>query len=699
MRTYRLTVLVCGLLLAAGCSDEPLPLEPVPPASQEDEAPDTVTAPPADGVGTFGIIDEIKPQGQGLVLYQTGLDFEPAEGVRNNGARHELSVGARHQKLQVQIRDSTEIWIGGEKVPVDSLDVGMHVLVVGRVTGAALHADEITDLADAGPPPENPDASVALWTRATDAATPVGVTSMCMGQTLPPATGNVLSFQGCWGGPSASDHVNTGFIPVFCPIIGCFGIDRLNYTAALAGWGYAFPFRFEATPPTDLVYHVPGPVDLKITPLSVGDAFSFWGGLGLEFGIGFRWCGIFGCYDLGMKYLSVFTTAQHSNEGAPLTGQLLDIATTSCPSVGLIPIEGIPINPLEIGFCQDLDLEGSSFDSYVYADGAEQPWLGFMEFGPDPIRSTVRPMTMDVGVRWNSFDWAPDLRQGLFFRFRSFTVKLFDTPAIPLGSGPWHAIHSQYPMGFPWTLATDPESPIDNLRYFTHPTATRATLEVDPAPTLLGITSGLALAEGTPVTAWLREEYMDAAIAGEPVVFNVTGLNGTASSTVTALTDAAGIASLQLPPGEYAIAARYAGAETYLPSSASMAPVYVYMPTTFVVWGGNDGGLAVAGRYQFWGSGWTKQVTGGDYGGNPSFQGFAMPVSESWWVSPPASSAGMPGMVADVIRVIVTTEVSGRGSRSSGDIAGYALLRVDSPEEYRPAGGHRAWGVLRIFLD
>ena len=400
-----------------------------------------------------------------------------------------------------------------------------------------------------------------------------------------------------------------------------------------------------------------------------------------------------------MKYLSVFTTAQHSNEGAPLTGQLLDIATTSCPSVGLIPIEGFPINPLEIGFCQDLDLEGASFDSYVYATGAEQPWLGLMEFGPDPIRTTVRPMSMDVGVRWNSFDWRPELRQGLFFRFRSFTIKLFDTPTIPLGSGPWPAIHPAFPSGFPWTLATDPLSPIDDLRYFTHPTETRADLEVDPAPTLLSITSGLALAEGTPVTAWLREEYLDAAIVGEPVVFDVTGLNGTPSSTVTAMTDAAGVAAFRLPPGEYAVAAHYAGAETYLPSSASMAPVYVYMPTTFVVWGGNAEGLAEAGRYQFWGSGWTRQVTGGDYGGNPSFQGFAMPVSEDWWISPPASSAIMPETVADVISVIVTTEISGRGSRSSGDIAGYALLRVESPETYRPAGGHGGWGVLRIFLD
>ena len=227
MRKHRLVFLLGGLVLASACTDEPLPFDPVTPVSEGDAAQDTVTAPPADGVGTFGVIDEIKPQGQGLVVYQTGLDFEAAEGVQSNGARHELAVGARHQKLQVQLRDSTEIWVDGEQVPVDSLEVGMNVLVVGRVTGAALHADVITDLSDAEAPPDE-------WVTRVGGTPPqgpapalepvVGTTSMCMGQRLPDGSANVLEFQGCWGGPSASDHLSTGFIPVFCPLIGCFGI-------------------------------------------------------------------------------------------------------------------------------------------------------------------------------------------------------------------------------------------------------------------------------------------------------------------------------------------------------------------------------------------------------------------------------------------------------------------------------------------
>jgi hypothetical protein len=299
---------------------------------------------------------------------------------------------------------------------------------------------------------------------------------------------------------------------------------------------------------------------------------SFRGGLGLDFGIGFRWCGIFGCYDPGVKHLSLFTTAHESAGVAPLTGQRLQVATTSCPSVGLIPVEGIPVNPLELGICQGLALDGRAFEARVEAAGGQDPSLGVLSF--------------------------------------------------------------------------------------------------DPAP-----------------------------IAGVPVAFEVTGLNGTPSTAAVVTTDSRGIAALPLPPGEYTIAARFAGTETYLPSTATQHPVYVYRPTTFVIWGGNPDGLQPGTRYQFWGAQWTTQVASGDFAGNASFQGFALPLDAAVWQSPPAASARvMPAALADVTGVIVTTRVSGRGSWSIGNIAGHAVLRVDQPHAYRPAAGHDAWGTLRLEL-
>lgn len=57
-----------------------------------------------------------------------------------------------------------------------------------------------------------------------------------------------------------------------------------------------------------------------------------------------------------------------------------------------------------------------------------------------------------------------------------------------------------------------------------------------------------------------------------------------------------------------------------------------------------------------------------------------------------------PSSVPDLIGVIVTTEVQGRGSLTTGNVAGHAVLRVEAPLSYRPDGGHPAFGVVRVRL-
>jgi hypothetical protein len=196
----------------------------------------------------------------------------------------------------------------------------------------------------------------------------------------------------------------------------------------------------------------------------------------------------------------------------------------------------------------------------------------------------------------------------------------------------------------------------------------------------------------------LSEAYDNSAIVGHTITVRATGLNGTASVAVVASTNAAGVASFVLPVGEYQVTAEYGGAAMYLPSSVQQSPVYVYRPTTFVIWGGNADGIVGGARYQFWGQGWARQVVSGKFEGNPSFQGFAVPVNEATWENPPASSGHGPASVPDLISVIVTTEVTGRGSRTTGNIAAFAVLRVDDPAAYRPDGGHGATGVVRVQL-
>ena len=79
---------------------------------------------------------------------------------------------------------------------------------------------------------------------------------------------------------------------------------------------------------------------------------------------------VFGCYDIYTFDLSAFSMVHQATEAGPLTGQRMDIAEVACPSIGLIPIEGVPIDPLELGICEDLHFTGQPFNADVRSTGA-----------------------------------------------------------------------------------------------------------------------------------------------------------------------------------------------------------------------------------------------------------------------------------------------------------------------------------------
>jgi hypothetical protein len=698
MMKQRLGCLLAGLVLVSACSDRGLPLDPpAVPSPSVDMMGDVVSAP--RGVGTLGMIAEIEPEAQGLVLYQGGFEVEEVPGAKILQSAQRLSVGAHHKRIQVQITESTRIWINGEEVTADRLVAGMEVFVGGRVTGAGLTAELITDLSNMGPPTARMNAVQAPLSTGTpgDMVPEVGVraTSMCVGQTLPYSSRDILQFQGCFGGPSKADSFRT-YIPVAGNGLVFLYITRFSYLAGLAGGGFAFPFRFEATPTEKLVYNIPGDVAMKVTPLPAAPALSFWWALGVEVELDFELCIILGdCYDVGSVELSAMPfTARRTSAAAPLHGETLNLVTTTCPSIGMIPISHLPIDPLSIGLCPGQEMDGDHFGAIVTATGAN-PGREWVDFGVQPVRRQVRPRAMNVDLRFDNFLWVPTVRNTFFFRVDMAIWTIWESPRIALSDGTFVAINAT--DGFPgpgFSLATHP---VDGTPLY-HPTSVVLSLDVDPAPTLLTITSSALVPEGSAVTAWLREEYLDTPITGQPVTLHATGLAGSPSTTVTVLTDGTGTAALVLPTGEYRVTATYEGAGMYVPSQGAMDPVYVYRPTTFVIWGGNPGGIVTGGTYQFWGSGWSRQVVGGDFGGNASFQGFAIQQSDVLWSSPPASSARMPAEVPDVVSVIVTTQVTGRGVLSTGNIAGHAILRVENPAQYRPAGGHAGWGVVRAVV-
>ena len=706
MKTCRAFILA-GLVVAAGCSDQSVPTIPqqqyFPPVAR-----DAAGLAPPENVGTMGVIDELKPQEQGLVLLQLGFDYEAPPGARFGKVEHKLAVGGRHEKLQVHVKkDTTKIWLNGAEKAFSDLKLGDQVLVVGRVTGASLHADAIIDLAAVGKPPD--DLTGILPTtvrraavshlRTTTTALSDATTSLCMGQDFSYTETNILEFQGCWGGPSASDDLDLPFIPLFCPLVGCFGIDRFSYTMALMGWGYAFPFRFKAEATPGLVYHVPGAVSLGIDTLpATTGAFTFAGGLGMDFGLNIDFCSFFGCYNIYTFHLSAFSMVHQATAAGPLAGHM-EISEPSCPSVGIIPVD-LPINPLAIGLCEDLGLNGRPFNATVTSTGASPAVSRRLALAYAPESAQVRPNAMSVSMRFDDFDWRPGMTMGLAFRFIIFGAPIYTTPEIPFGEvGVFDAVTNPFPLpGSVFTVATDPLSPVPELNYLYQPTSANLTLSVAPAETRVAFTSANLLAEGTPVTVRLSEAFDGSSITGQPVTLEASGLGGSASVVMSSNTNGAGIASFVLPVGEYRLSATYAGAATYLPSSREQTPVYVYRPTSFVIWGGNTGGIVVGERYQFWGSGWAKQIVTGSYAGNRSFQGFAIPTSLTTWENPPASSGRGPETIPDLIGVIVTTDVQERGSKTTGNIAAHAVLRVDDPPGYRSDGGHGSTGIVRATL-
>jgi hypothetical protein len=205
------------------------------------------------------------------------------------------------------------------------------------------------------------------------------------------------------------------------------------------------------------------------------------------------------------------------------------------------------------------------------------------------------------------------------------------------------------------------------------------------------------LALGSPALA-LGDEAVHATLrgggdlqTGKPVTFSA----GSASCTATTGSDGVATCSLSpgLPAGQYSLTAAFAGDVSLYPSTAS-APVIVYQPTQFVIWGGNPGGVSAGSDYNFWGARWWDQVTGGDFQANPSFKGYADSVSGAAWAASPGASSHAPPTVASYIGVLVATSAQMSGGSETGAIGGVVILRVDDPAAYAPDPGHTGTGVL-----
>ena len=242
------------------------------------------------------------------------------------------------------------------------------------------------------------------------------------------------------------------------------------------------------------------------------------------------------------------------------------------------------------------------------------------------------------------------------------------------------------------------------------------SISIGREETSLRYTGGTLLGTAVPqtVSAVLTDPQGGAPIANELITFRV----GTVQAQAT--TNAQGVATttLTLGPdqttGPTAIQVSFAGDSLYKPSVTGI-PVTVYLSTSFVVWGGNTGGLKLGQDVNFWGAQWAAQVTGGNFTGNPSFKGFADPVNQvhvcevsagaggplddACWRSKPGQSFPPPLTLPAFIEVIVSTAITKQGSEIFGNIAAAAVCQVDPTPAYAPDPGHPGFCKLVAVVE
>jgi RHS repeat-associated protein len=239
-----------------------------------------------------------------------------------------------------------------------------------------------------------------------------------------------------------------------------------------------------------------------------------------------------------------------------------------------------------------------------------------------------------------------------------------------------------------------------------------AAVAVLPAATLLRYTgSNLVTAMGTQqVSAVLTNSLGTTPVTGRTVTFT---LNGTSASAVTG-SDGSATATLNfataLPTGAGQLQINFAGDASYRPSSRT-APVQIYQPMPFVVWGGNTGGLRIGQRVNFWGSQWESQVINGQYfASNPSFKGWSgaltgpiqqcqvnvtpANLTSACWDVKPGQSFPPDQVLPSLIEVIVSTVIDKSGSDVFGNIACGAVLQVDHTPPYGAVPGQPGFGTI-----
>jgi len=219
----------------------------------------------------------------------------------------------------------------------------------------------------------------------------------------------------------------------------------------------------------------------------------------------------------------------------------------------------------------------------------------------------------------------------------------------------------------------------------------------------------LAIAAGTPqtVSAYLFDgvDHSPLPLSGRPLVFEIAGQ----SVSATTAADGKATATITINPasgGPLPLKISFAGDALFAPSSQQVQ-LTAYTASSFVIWGGNNGGLSTGQRVNFWGHSWSDQVTGGAYDTNAGFKGFSGRILDSL-CQPNANPSSLtqacwsvkdgesfpPAALPLYIGVAVSTAINKINSNVYGNVAAVAVVKVDPAPAYGPDPGKPGFGTI-----
>jgi RHS repeat-associated protein/uncharacterized repeat protein (TIGR01451 family) len=243
------------------------------------------------------------------------------------------------------------------------------------------------------------------------------------------------------------------------------------------------------------------------------------------------------------------------------------------------------------------------------------------------------------------------------------------------------------------------------------------TIKINRANTTIRYTGKRLITTGAreSVTAVLTETNDHRPVPNAVLNFEVGSVRASAT------TDANGVATaaVSLPAAETfergPMKITFAGNSCYN-AALTTAEVTAYLRTAFVVWGGNNGGLSLGQRVNFWGHSWAKQVSAGDYQAHNDFKGYADTINQfrlcqinartnaatrlndSCWSTKPGQSSP-PETIPAHIGVIIANSIDKVGARDFGNIAALAVVKVDPQPRYGAVPGKPGFGTIIDVIE